>query len=212
VGLSRGLRGGYATRHRRFGAEVPAIDPGIPRLVHRARAGDPAAQESLYTTHVDAVFGYCLAFARGDRARAQDLTQESFARALSALDDLRDPERFSGWLMTITRRACLRWVEGQQRERKVLTLMAREPTTRDGDEAHLITAVAEVIAACPDPGQRQAAALFYSTPGHTTQQIADQLGLSRTAVTTRLHRFRSWLKRRKLGQLIDALEGSPWTT
>ncbi len=194
--------------------EMPAIDRPSPiaAQIERVLRGEARATEALYSAHVGRVFRYCLAFTRGDRACAQDLCQESFTRALSSLHTLHDPERFSGWLMTITRRTCLRWIEDRQRESKALTLYAAEPHDQHTEPTHVEAAVAEVIAACPDERLREVAALFYRSPAHTTHQIAAHLDVSQTAVTTRLHRFRSWVKRRMLSRLSETMEENPWST
>jgi RNA polymerase sigma-70 factor (ECF subfamily) len=178
----------------------------IPLIVARARQGDRAAQRALYEQHVDQVFGFCLRFCRGDREAAQDLTQEAFVRAFTALPELRDAQAFPKWLMTTTRRCCLRWIERRQREAAAVERMVHEPRpiASRGDRAQRI--VAEVIEACPDPKLREAALLFYREPPHTTDEIAERLGLSRTAVTTRLMRFRAWAKQRMMGRLAAALE------
>lgn len=182
-------------------------EPPLDLTVVRAQRGDRAAFRELYERHVDAVFGYCLAFARGDRDRAADLAQDAFITAFSALDDLDDPARFSGWLRTIVRRTCLRWVQRRQTEGSVLARMADEPDPGPlRDDRGLARAVREVIAACPDPGLRAAAELFYTEPPHSTAEIAARLGLSQTAVTTRLHRFRSWARQQMVARLALALE------
>jgi len=182
----------------------PSSDP-IPLIVARARQGDAAAQRALYEQHVDQVFGFCLRFCRGDREAAQDLTQEAFVRAFTALPTLKDPQAFPKWLMTTTRRCCLRWIERRQKEAAAVRQLVHEPRPEArGERAQRI--VAEVIEACPDPKLREAALLFYREPPHSTQEIADRLGLSRTAVTTRLMRFRAWAKQRMLGRLAAALE------
>jgi len=183
------------------------VEP-IDAVVARARAGEAEAFRQLYEAHVDAVYGYCLAFCRGDRATAADLCQDSFTRALSSLDSLRSDQRFSGWLMTITRRTCLRWIERRQREQRALSdLSAEPPRLPDNPRDRAARVVSEVIEACPDEGLRRAARLFYTDPPHSTASIGRHLGISRTAVTTRLHRFRAWARRRMLGQLAAALEG-----
>jgi RNA polymerase sigma-70 factor, ECF subfamily len=183
----------------------PSSDP-IPLIVARARQGDAAAQRALYEQHVDQVFGFCLRFCRGDREAAQDLAQEAFVRAFTALPELRDPQAFPKWLMTTTRRCCLRWIERKQKEAAAVERMVHEPrpAAARGERAQRI--VAEVIEACPDPKLRAAALLFYREPPHTTEEIAERLGLSRTAVTTRLMRFRAWAKQRMMGRLAAALE------
>jgi len=180
--------------------------------VRQARAGDQAAARALYERHVDAAWGYCLAFCRGDNAIAQDLCQETFATALSRLDQLQEGAAFPGWLRTITRRTCLRWADQRRRERDGLQAVMREPRRVVVKDPGLSGAgqpeaiVSEVIAACPDDGLRSAALLFYTDPPHSTAEIGELLGISRTAVTSRLHRFRHWARTRMLGRLVDALE------
>lgn len=69
-------------------------------LVALAIAGDRAAFGRLYEAHVDHVYNY-LYFELRDAARAEDLTQDVFLRALRGLGGLTQPERFESWLMRI---------------------------------------------------------------------------------------------------------------
>jgi len=177
-----------------------------PLCVVRAQAGDRAAQRALYEEHAGRVYGYCLAFCRGDREAARDLSQEAFARALGALPELHDPAAFPAWLMTTTRRCCLRWIERKQAERAALERMALEPPPAGPRTERASAIVAEVIEACPDENLRETARLFYREPPHGTAEIAALLGLTQTAVTTRLLRFRAWARQRMLGRLANALE------
>lgn len=148
----------------------------------------------------------CNAFARGRQELASRLCQDSFTTAFSQLGSLQDPQRFGGWLKTITRRTCLRWAEKQRVEAQALRERAEEPATGGPHADHRAKVVSEVIAACRDDGLRQPAVLFFGDPPVSTEDIATQLGLSRTAVTTRLHRFRTWARQRMLGRLAEALE------
>lgn len=54
------------------------------RLLIEAAQADPARFEDLYLRYVDRVYAYALSRAR-DRARAEDVTAETFHRALTAL-------------------------------------------------------------------------------------------------------------------------------
>lgn len=180
--------------------------PSIELLVRQARAGQAAASRALYDRHVAAAWGYCRAFARGDDALARDLCQESFATAFARLDQLDEPAAFPGWMRTITRRTCLRWAEGRRREREGIVQLAQQPRISHQRTDIPSAIVREVIAACPDPGLREAARLFYTEPPHSTQRIAEILGISRTAVTSRLHRFRTWARTHMLQRLVDAAE------
>lgn len=180
--------------------------------VARARRGDAAAWRALYDAHAPAVYGYCLAFTRGDASAADDLLQESFAAAFAGLGGLAEDEAFGAWVRTIARRRCLRWIEGRRREAAAVeTLKHEAPAVPEPDLTPLAHAV---LGACPDPALQQTARLFYGDPPRTTSEIAAQLGLTVTAVTTRLHRFRTWartwaLRRIDLGPESIHAEGSP---
>lgn len=159
-------------------------------LVLLARRGDQAAARALYDAHAPAVHGYCLAFCRGDAASAADLTQDSFVAAFTSLEQLADPAAFGGWLRVIARRRCLRWIDGRKREEAAL----KERPEPDGPDEAAERLARRVLEECPDPALRRTASLFYGDPPRSTGEIAAELGLSVTAVTTRLHRFRTWAR------------------
>src|ERR1022692_1950297 len=73
------------------------VDISDGDLVRLARDGDPAAFRLLVERHQP------MARARASRLcsdphDAEDIVQESFLQAFVALDRLRDPDRFAGWL------------------------------------------------------------------------------------------------------------------
>jgi RNA polymerase sigma-70 factor (TIGR02952 family) len=72
-------------------------------LVHRAQAGDAEAFGELYDHYVTMVHRYVY-HRVGDRATAEDVTSETFARALRRIDSLSFQGRDVGaWLVTIAR-------------------------------------------------------------------------------------------------------------
>ena len=90
-------------------------------LVRLARDGDPAAFRLLVERH--------LPMARARAARlcpqpddADDAVQDAFLQAFIALDRLRDPGRFAGWLGGIVANVCR-----AQRRRPPLTLLGDWP-------------------------------------------------------------------------------------
>ena len=132
-------------------------------LVRLARDGDPAAFRLLVERH--------LPMARARAARlcpqpddADDAVQDAFLQAFLALDRLRDPDRFAGWLGGIVANVCR-----AQRRRPPLTLLGDWPenlhpasagglpSAEDLDRAD---ALGRAVAGLP-PGQRQAVTLFY---------------------------------------------------
>lgn len=179
---------------------------GALSIVELARRGDPQAQGQLYAEHAPAIMGYCVAFCRGDEDSAADLTQDTFVAAFAALHSLQDDEAFAGWIRVIARRNCLRWIAGREREGRALRGHAEIGAPKADHSAERLAR--RLLTSCPDRPLRETAELFYGDPPHTTSQIAEHLGLTVTAVTTRLHRFRAWAKVRALLEL-DALDEEP---
>ncbi|HRF82882.1 MAG: sigma-70 family RNA polymerase sigma factor [Xanthomonadales bacterium] len=80
-----------------------ATDPEqIARHVHDARRGSQPAFAWLYRTFAPLVHAIHLGVA--PRARAEELTQETFAVAFARLEQLRDPARFGPWVAMVARR------------------------------------------------------------------------------------------------------------
>jgi RNA polymerase sigma-70 factor (ECF subfamily) len=87
-------------------------------LVAAARAGDPAAFERLFERYHTPVLNYLHRMV-GDRALAEDLTQDSFVKAYRALPNTRPDLAFKAWLYRIAtntaishlrRKKLIRWV------------------------------------------------------------------------------------------------------
>jgi RNA polymerase sigma-70 factor (ECF subfamily) len=77
-----------------------AAAAGDEELILRAQRGDGAAFGDLVRRTQDRVFN--LAFRMtGDRDMAADVTQDAFLRAFRSLGKLREPGRFSSWLLKI---------------------------------------------------------------------------------------------------------------
>ncbi|WP_248962258.1 sigma-70 family RNA polymerase sigma factor [Sphaerisporangium perillae] len=81
---------------------IPDIDE-LRRVVLRAKTGDADAFAALYDRYVDLVYRYVY-FRVGSHALAEDLTSETFLRALRRIADFTWQGRdFGAWLVTIAR-------------------------------------------------------------------------------------------------------------
>src|SRR5215472_8593543 len=114
-------------------------------LVRLARDGDPAAFRLLVERH--------LPMARARAARlcrqpddADDAVQDAFLQAFLALDRLRDPERFAGWLGGIVANVCR-----AQRRRAPLTLLGDWPENLHPASAHGLPSAEDLDRARPSP-------------------------------------------------------------
>jgi RNA polymerase sigma-70 factor, ECF subfamily len=92
-------------------------------LVRRAQAGDRAAFEDLIRAHARLVWASVYGWVR-DPAWTEDLVQDTFLKAWEAVRDLKQPEAFRGWLLTIARR--LSWRQAEVSGRTDLTAAVPE--------------------------------------------------------------------------------------
>lgn len=77
-------------------------DESDERLMRRFQAGDARAFEDLVRRHRSALWNFLLRHV-GDRARAEDLLQDTFLRAVKASVGWTDRAKVTTWLFTIAR-------------------------------------------------------------------------------------------------------------
>lgn len=101
---------------------VEAPEPGGTwDLVRAAQDGDRAAFAALYDRYVDVVFRYVL-FRVGDRELAEDVTSETFLRALRRITSVTYQGRDVGaWFVTIARNLVLDHVKSSRFRLEVTT-------------------------------------------------------------------------------------------
>jgi len=168
--------------------------------VRRARGGDVKAFVDLTRQFQHMAFGAALALVH-DFHQAEDVVQEAFVAAWSALSSLADPAAFPGWLRGIVRHQAFRVL----RKRTLPTVPLVEAEDLPG-EAVLADRLLEqrrqsamalaAIAGLPDRLREPATLFFIHECSH--QDIAVFLGLPVATVNNRLHAARSKLKERML--------------
>ncbi|HHS98547.1 MAG TPA: sigma-70 family RNA polymerase sigma factor [Chloroflexi bacterium] len=171
------------------------------RWIQQARAGDVESFGRLVRAYQTAV--YNLAYRMlGDRMEAEDAAQETFLRAFRHLDRY-DPERpFRTWLLSIAAHHC---IDRLRRQRPDLPLDPGYLGDEDPDpEAALIRketreTVQRLLRHLP-PTDRAVVVLYYWY-GESLRGIAEALGLTVSAVKSRLHRAR-W----RLAQGLEATD------
>ncbi|QRP51241.1 sigma-70 family RNA polymerase sigma factor [Amycolatopsis sp. FDAARGOS 1241] len=96
-------------------------------LVRAAQEGDSSAFGSLYDRYVDVVYRYAL-FRLGDRDLAEDVTSETFLRALRRITSVSYQGRDVGaWFVTIARNLILDHVKSSRYRLEVVTDEVAEP-------------------------------------------------------------------------------------
>ena len=79
----------------------------VTGLVARARNGDKQAWDALVDRYAPLIWSICRRYELGS-ADAEDVGQNVWLRLVDQLDRVRNPAALPGWLVTTTRRECLR--------------------------------------------------------------------------------------------------------
>ena len=168
--------------------------------VRRASGGDVKAFVDLTRQFQHMAFGAALALVN-DFHQAEDVVQEAFVAAWSALPSLADPAAFPGWLRSIVRHQAFRVL----RKRALPTAPLVEAEDLPGDDVSADRRLEQrqqsamalaAIAGLPGKLREPATLFFIHECSH--QDIAVFLGLPVATVNNRLHAARSKLKERML--------------
>ena len=130
----------------------------------------------------------------GNDALAKDLVQETFLRAWRALDSLKDVKSAKSWLITILRREYARTFERKVPKftdvDKVVVVEEEELEPDAKIERELLRqGIMKLEPKYRDP------LLLQVVFGHSCEEIARQLEISKSAVMTQLFRAREKLKK-----------------
>lgn len=193
------------------GAAPIAGDAGLEdaALVAAALAGQRAALRALYDRHRPLVWRLARAFADLDADDVEDVVQESFVRAFRSLQGLKDSRRFGPWLLTIARNRALSRLARRRAGTELAEELAREAEASaagevdqpDPEAGAEVEVVRRVIAELPEGPEKETVRLFYLEGELSAREIADRLGVGKSAITMRLERFRAKVKRRVLAEV-----------
>ncbi len=180
----------------------------LAHLVRRASDGNVDAFVALTHRFQHLAFGSALALVH-DFQLAEDITQEAFITAWSALPKLIDPNAFPGWIRSIVRHHAFRALRRPGLNVVPLTEaadIASEEAAPDRVLEHRQQEAAALaaIAALPAP-LREPATLFF-VHECSQQDIAIFLHLPITTVNNRLHAARMQLKQRMLTMVESTLQ------
>jgi RNA polymerase sigma-70 factor (ECF subfamily) len=159
-------------------------------LVARSRSGDREAFGELLWRHQDAVFTLANRLVGPDLAG--DVAQEAMLRAWRAVPGFRGDAAFRTWLHRIT--VNVAWTQRRRRAR-LETLPMEDDVPDPGATPDVAGEMVEVRAALRDaiaglsPGQR-AVLVLRDVYGWTTDEVAEELGITHTTAKVRLHRAR----------------------
>jgi RNA polymerase sigma-70 factor (ECF subfamily) len=152
---------------------------------------DPRSQVSrLYRELGPAVYRRCLRLL-GDRAAAEDATQEVFVKLLRDMDRLQDRETVLPWIYRVAMNHCLNLRrDARKRGQDALAgdLDVLPDTRGSGPDAYPDRQLAQAILSRFD-AETQAVAVGVLVDGMEHEEVASVLGISRRTVSRKLDRF-----------------------
>ncbi len=177
------------------------------RLVAALRRGDPAAFEDVVRRYGGRMLAVARRMLRVEED-ARDAVQEAFVSAFKARDGFAGNARLSTWLHRIVVNAALMRLRRQRRkpEESIDELLPRfdesgewcDDETRATTPADLLerSETRVIVRECIDrlPASYRTILLLRDIEELDTDETADKLGMSVTAVKTRLHRARQALR------------------
>ncbi len=176
-------------------------DHGTWALVNAAQAGDMAAYGELFELYFDMVFRFVL-FRTGDRALAEDLTSETFVRALRRISSVSYQGRDIGaWFVTIARNLIFDHVKSSRYrlEQTTSEIIELSPATGGPEQQVLDGAITEELLRCVaklNPDQQECITLRF-LQGLSVAETAQIMDRNEGAVKALQHRAV-----RRLGQLL----------
>jgi len=163
-------------------------------LVRRFQAGDGEAFDELYRRYHDRLERFCRKRV-GDSHTAEELAQEAFTRALTALPDLGGDLRFYPWVSVIAARLCIDSHRRQSRSEPASDLDLGPVTGGQEDIIDAVDASLVIAALARLHPRHQDVLHLREVEGWSYQHIADHYGVALGTVETLLFRARRALRR-----------------
>ncbi len=172
------------------------IDGGV---IEACQQGDREAFRQLFEAYKDKVFSIAV-YSVGDRAVADDVTQQVFLKLFSAIRQFRGDSEFTTWLYRLVVNAC---IDERRRHRRLLpwgetVTMSNSADSKPQEKQYARLEVAEAVRAAIGelkPKFRLPILLKY-IEGLSYEEIASVMGCSKGTVASRLNRGHSQLAKR----------------
>ena len=200
-----------------------SIDPDAP-LVAQLRRADTGAAEALVGAYGDRVYRLAIRIT-GNASDAEEVVQDALWAVSRKIDTFRGAAAFGSWVYRITANAAYQKLRGRRSRRHEVSWEDLGPSFDDNGQ-HAEVAVdwsrrlkdpaiegelKEVLGRAIDelPADCRAAFLLHDVEGLSNPEIAQTLQVTLTAIKSRVHRARLFLRGRLAGYLGASPERKP---
>jgi RNA polymerase sigma-70 factor, ECF subfamily len=168
-------------------------------LAARVRAREPAAFRTLFDRFGIAIWRFIHDLV-GDSSQADEGLQETFFRAFSRIDQLRDESRLMSWLLGIARNVAMEAIRARRRDHPAGSVVLSEDAAHEpshGPEGMLLGRETQALVDRALAGlgeERRAALLLRVDHGLPYEEISQVMGWSVPKVKNEIHRARLKLR------------------
>jgi RNA polymerase sigma-70 factor, ECF subfamily len=161
-------------------------------VLRKAQRGDERAFAIILRTYETPVYNYVLRLTNGDRALAEDLTQEVFLRVFQGLPRFSLRCKFTTWLFQVTKNRVLDELRANERRPRAVVALEDVPTLEVVDQPmerlEAIDAVWRAVEALNV--DLKMALLLRDVVGLSYTEIADSLEITLATVKWRIYKAR----------------------
>jgi RNA polymerase sigma-70 factor (ECF subfamily) len=180
------------------------------QLVRQVLGGERDEYEELVKRHYPTVLSIALTYT-GNSSDAEDVVQDSFVKAYTSLDKLKEPDKFLGWLSAIVRNGARKLYSKKKREQEILHQhqpASSEPAP-DVSMREMMQLMRHRLDGLDDT-HREVLTMYYFG-GQNSTEIAQALDVNKEAVLKRLQRAREALGHEMMAAIKEPEEENSHT-
>ncbi|GGW83654.1 RNA polymerase sigma factor [Alteromonas halophila] len=161
-------------------------------LIESVKGGDTLAYHELYDAHVKRVYALCYRLT-GDKALAEDATQEVFIQLWRKISNFTGQSRFSTWLHSVAANVTVSYMRKQRGWfQRMFSIDESEAQYHAAPaDAHSIDLEALIVRL---PERARMVFVLHAIEGYRHEDIASMLGMAVGSSKAQFHRARQLLK------------------
>ncbi len=163
-------------------------DIKIEELVNEAKKGDENALSRLIEHIQPRLFRFCYYLA-GQKELAEDICQDSLVKVLTKINSLKNSKLFVSWIFKAAKNNFLDHIKSHKVSRtETIDNKRNLHKESDSDKADTVTRINEVLSYLGD--EDRYIILLVDQQGYSYREASEIIGISESALTSRIHRIR----------------------